>query len=175
MMTARLMQFSISRTLPGHWHRLDRRQRVRREVQRGARLPGAELVLEMMRQQGRVAFALAQRRDRHHDLGQAVIQVLAEAALRAQFLQLLVGRADDAHVDRDLLVAADALDHALLQEAQQLGLQRHRQVADFVEEEGAAVRQLDLALGLLGGAGEGALLVAEQFALEQVFRESPRS
>ena len=86
-----------------------------------------------------------------------------------------MGRADDAHVDRDLLAAADALDHALLQEAQQLGLQRHRQVADLVEEERAAVGRLDLAQGLLGRAGERALLVAEQFALEQVLRESPRS
>ena len=32
-------------------------------------------------------------------------------------------RADDAHVDRDLLPPADPLDHALLQETQQLGLQ----------------------------------------------------
>jgi hypothetical protein len=41
------------------------------------------------------------------------------------------------------------------------------QVADLVEEQGAAVGVLDLADGLLAGAGEGALLVAEELALEQ--------
>ena len=67
----------------------------------------------------------------------------------------------------DLLTSADALDHPLLQEAQQLDLQRQRQVADLVEEQGAAVGDLDLAECRLGGAGEGALLVAEQLAFEQ--------
>jgi hypothetical protein len=42
-------------------------------------------------------------------------------------------------------------------------------VADLVEEQGAAVGQLDLALGGLDRAGERSLLVAEQFGFEQVF------
>ena len=60
-------------------------------------------------------------------------------------VQVLVGGADDARVDRDRLAAADPLDHPLLQEAQQLDLQRQRDVADFVEKQGPALRQLDLA------------------------------
>jgi hypothetical protein len=76
--------------------------------------------------------------------------------------------ADDARVDRDRLAPADALDHPLLQEAQQLDLQRQRDVADLVEEQGAALRQLDLAGRGLDRAGEGAALVAEQLGLEQV-------
>ena len=68
----------------------------------------------------------------------------------------------------DRLAAADPLDHALLKEAQQLDLQRQRDVADLVEEQRAAVGQLDLAVGGLDRAGERALLVAEQLALEQV-------
>ena len=51
-----------------------------------------------------------------------------------------MGGADHPHVDLDLLAAAEALDHPLLQEAQQLGLQAERQVADLVEEQRAAVR-----------------------------------
>ncbi len=69
------------------------------------------------------------------------------------------------------LAAADALDHALLQEAQQLGLQRQRHVADLVEKQRAAVGELELAGRLPHRAGEGALLVAEQLALEQRFRD----
>ena len=44
-----------------------------------------------------------------------------------------------------------------------------RDVADFVEEQGAALGQLDLADGRLDRAGEGAALIAEQLGLEQVF------
>ena len=82
-----------------------------------------------------------------------------------------MGRADDPRVDRDRLAAADPLDHALLQEAQQLHLQRQRNVANLVEEQRAAIGLLDLALGGLDCAGERPLLVSEQFAFEQVFRD----
>ena len=64
-------------------------------------------------------------------------------------------------------LAADALELALLQHAQQLGLHRRRDVADLVEEQRAAVGELEAAELALDGAGERALLVAEQLALEQ--------
>src|SRR3546814_11412083 len=48
---------------------------------------------------------------------------------------------------------------------------RRRHVADLVEEEGALVGQLDLADGGLDGPGEGPLLMAEELALQQVFRD----
>jgi hypothetical protein len=41
------------------------------------------------------------------------------------------------------------------------------QVAHFVQENGAAIGQLKFAAARSGGAGERALLVAEQFALDQ--------
>ena len=56
-----------------------------------------------------------------------------------------MGRRHQAHVDRDRLLAADAHDLALLQRAQQLDLQRGVHVADLVEEQRAAVGQLELA------------------------------
>ena len=59
-----------------------------------------------------------------------------------------MGGADHADVDLDFLAAAETLDHPLLQEAQQLGLQAEGQVADLVEEQGAAVGMLDLAHGV---------------------------
>ena len=64
--------------------------------------------------------------------------------------------------------AADALDLALLDRAQQLRLQVVAQVADLVEEQRAARGQLELAELLADGAGERALLVAEQRALDQL-------
>ena len=56
-----------------------------------------------------------------------------------------MGGAHDAGVDVDRLAAADPLDDALLKEAQQLDLQRQRDVADLVEEQSPALRQLNLA------------------------------
>ena len=73
----------------------------------------------------------------------------------------------DADVDLDRLLAADALEPALLEHAQELGLQAERQLADLVEEQRAAVGHLEAAGLLFGRAGERALLVAEQLALDQ--------
>jgi hypothetical protein len=57
-----------------------------------------------------------------------------------------VRRRDHAHVDRDRLRRADGPHLALLQDAQQLDLQRHRHVADLVEQQRAAVGRLEQAL-----------------------------
>ncbi|MNN84841.1 hypothetical protein D3C81_2020490 [compost metagenome] len=65
---------------------------------------------------------------------QAVVEVLAEFALGAEFGQVHLGGADHPHVEVDLLVAADPAEAAVLQEAQQLGLQARAHLADAVEE-----------------------------------------
>jgi hypothetical protein len=48
-----------------------------------------------------------------------------------------------------------------LQRAQELGLGEGREIAHLVKKDRTAVGELEAALALLGGAGEGALLVAE--------------
>ena len=65
------------------------------------------------------------------------------------------------------LVAPDPLERALLQDAQELDLRPHRDLADLVEEQRAAVRLLEAPDAALVGAGERALLVPEQLALEE--------
>src|SRR4051812_47075915 len=109
-----------------------------------------------------IALAGAQGWDAHHDFRQSVVKVLAELPNLDHPFEVLMRGADYAYVDRDLLPPAEALDGAILQEAQDLRLQRSRQVTDFVEEERAAVGELDLAKRLLRRAGERALLVAEE-------------
>ena len=69
--------------------------------------------------------------------------------------------------------AADAPEGLLLEEPQQLGLQRRRHLADLVEKHRAAVGLLEQAALLLPRVGERAALVAEQLALEQVSRAGP--
>ena len=109
------------------------------------------------------------RRQVHGDHVQAVVQILAERAVLHHLQQVGVGRGDDADVDLDRAVIADALELALLQHAQHLHLQRHRHGAHFVEEERAPVGLLEPALAHRDGAGERAAHVAEELGVEQRF------
>src|SRR6202044_1074371 len=84
-------------------------------------------------------------------------------------VQVGVGGRDDADVDLDFLAAADTLNNLILQEAQQLDLEREGQIADLVEEQRTLVGVLDLADRLLDGAGKRPALVTEQLAFQQVF------
>ena len=67
--------------------------------------------------------------------------------------------------------AAEPLELVLLEHAQDLGLRVGAHVADFVEEQRAAVGLLEAADALLVGAGERALLVSEELGLEEVLLE----
>ena len=99
---------------------------------------------------------------------EAIEQVAAEVAAHDGFFEVAVRGGDDAHVALARDVAADALVDALLQDAQQLHLHRQAHVADLVEEQRAALGDLETALAGGDGAGERALLVAEQFGLEEL-------
>ena len=129
---------------------------------------GGEARGEMAHQLGDVLAPLAQRRHADREDVQPVVEVLAEVALLDQVDQVAVGRRDQAEVDADRTVGADRIDLAVLQRAQQLHLDVERQLADLVEEERAAVGLAELADMLVGGAGEGALLVAEEDALDEI-------
>src|SRR3546814_10753953 len=90
-----------------------------------------------------------------------------ETAIGHPQLEVLVGGGDHAHVDPDQLAPAHAEELVLGQHPQQPGLQRQRHVADFVEEQRAAVGLLEAADMAFGCAGERAGLVAEQLAFQQ--------
>lgn len=111
------------------------RPRVVREAGEGLlleRLARAALLQEVPGKHGRVVGALPQRRDVDADAVDAVKQILAEAAVRDGGLRAPVARADDTHIRADRLVAAKALEGALLEDAQQLGLHVERRVEDLV-------------------------------------------
>jgi hypothetical protein len=50
---------------------------------------------------------------------------------------------DDAHIDGSHLGRADALDLAVLQDAQEFGLRRQREFTDLVKENGSTIRTLE--------------------------------
>ena len=104
----------------------------------------AESLDEVPRENRNVVRAIAQRRNRDRKHRQAEIEILAELLRGDGRAQALVGRRDDPHVDVQRGRAADPFEPALLERAQNLRLQADRQVADFVEEQRAAMRQLEL-------------------------------
>ena len=126
--------------------RLDGRDRIRRELQQRLAVAPAGLL------QQEVAISTeSDPRSRSGgmvdgDFADAVEEILAEgplsaiATLRSRWVAAMMRTSTC-----DQLAPADALDRALLQEAQQLRLQRQRHVADLVQEERAAVGGLDLA------------------------------
>jgi len=69
-------------------------------------------------------------------------------------LEILIRGDDHAHVHRDGMTAADPFDLALLQHPQQRDLCFGRQVADFVEQDGATVRRFESAQTSLQRAGK---------------------
>src|SRR5690606_20440412 len=84
--------------------------------------PRVELPEEVLDEERDVPGALAERGQADgHDV-EAVEEVLAERALSDELLEIAVGRGDEADVDVDGLDAADALELALLEGAQELHL-----------------------------------------------------
>ena len=122
----------------------------------------------MLDKRRNVFLALAQRRHGQVDDVQPIEQILAERALGDHVAQVAVGRGNDAHVDAAHgAIGTDLLQFAGFHEPQQQALHPERHLADFVEEDAAAVGHLELALLVTIGAGEAALHVAEEFGLQQ--------
>ena len=125
---------------------------------------------EIVDQRGQVVAALAQRRhdDRKHVEPEK--QILAEFARAGARLEIAMSGRENADVGTALLAAADALENALLENAQQLHLHVDAHVADLVQEQRAAVGELEAPNARGQRAREGAFLVTEQLALEQLAR-----
>src|SRR5262249_35974576 len=96
-------------------------------------------------------------------------QVLAELTSRNRRAKVSVRRRDNADIDLQKTGAADTLELLLFERPKDLRLQRERQLAYLVEKQRAAVRELEFARLAVGRAGERALLVSEEFGLEQIF------
>src|SRR5208282_2275814 len=87
-------------------------------------------------------------------------------------VQVAVRCRQNPHIDSDWSSTADAVELALLQDAEQFRLGVRGQLADLVEEDRAALGQLESAHAPRDGAGKGTLLVAEKLALHEPGRKS---
>jgi hypothetical protein len=108
-----------------------------------------------------VLAAVVQIRNVQGDHRQAVKQVFAEPSGGDFCAEVLVGGGDDPHVDRKVLVAADAGDPVFLKNTEDLRLRGEAHVPDFIEEEGATFGLLKLPAVLSDGACKGTFFVAK--------------
>ena len=115
--------------------------------------------------------ALAERGHGRLDDLEPIVEVFPELAAQHHLFEVAIGRGHDAHIDVDALVAAKLGELGVLQDVEQLGLQRRLHLADLVQEDRPEMGLFELADASRRRAGEGALLVAEQLALEQLRRQ----
>src|SRR5687767_260772 len=128
-----------------------------------------ELLEEMRREEDEVVAPGAELRQLDGDDSQTVVEVFAEFLVRDHLLEIPVRGGDEPHVNRYRFPAPDTLDFALLDGAEDFALQHETHVPDFIEEQRPPAGPLEAADLAGDGAGEGALLVAEELALQQVF------
>ncbi len=127
---------------------------------------GGAQVGQHVAHQGRdIVEASAKGREVNSDLGHPEEEVAAEEAFVDLAGEVAAGGGDDADVDGAVGVAADGFDATLGEDAEELGLEVDGELAELVEEDGAAVGLDKGGDAAVDGAGEGALLVAEEGGL----------
>ncbi len=89
-----------------------------------------------------------------------VPEVGAELPVADHRSEVAMGGGDDPHVDMQLVLPADPLEAPILQNAQQAHLHGRRELANLIEEQGAAVGALEPTFALSGSAGEAAARAA---------------
>src|SRR5208282_5262531 len=94
---------------------------------------------------------------------QPIVQITTKLPASDHLHQVPIGcrYKPDIHFVR--ATAPETLELLFLQQAQQLRLQRERDVAYFVQEQRALVSHFEAPDSLRDGSSEGALLVTEQF------------
>src|SRR5438874_605576 len=117
-----------------------------------------------------VLASLAQRRHVNRENVQPVEEVLPEFLLPDERRQVAVRGRDEPRVRAKRAGAAQPLELALLQHTKKFRLQVERDLSHFIEEHRAAIGELEAADALTDSAGEGALLMPEQLALEKAAR-----
>jgi hypothetical protein len=113
---------------------------------------------------------LAKRRNvQTHDI-EPIVQILTEAALRDQRIDVCVGSRHNADVDALRMRFTNGMDFARFEETQQLRLDIERALADFIEKQRAARRRADDSLEVLRRSGERTATMSEQLRIQHVTR-----
>ncbi len=135
----------------------------------------AHLGQQKLHQSGNVFFVFAQRRHVDVEYVEPVIEIAAQLAASHGLVGNLVGRGEDAHIDRGLDLASQTAQFVIFQDAQQLGLGSDRHLADFIQQQRAAFSQFEAAGAAFQSAGEMRLFRGRRFRSPSGSRESRRS
>src|SRR5271167_4062819 len=130
-----------------------------------------EALDEMPHQQRDILPPLAQCGDPDWEDIQPVEKIGAKFLLLHQSAEIAIGGGNRARVRREGARASQAFELALLQDAQQFGLEFERNLSNLIQEDGSPIGQLEATDPLRNGAGEGASLMSEQFAFQQSRRD----
>ena len=142
-----------------------------RDARGGAADGRSDLLKEGLGHRQDVLAPVAQRRQADLEDPQSVVEVLAELAAGEGRFEIAVGRRHDPHVRFHRPRRAEALELALLQDAQELGLDGRGHLPHLVEKQDAPRGLLDAAGPRRDRPGERPLLVPEQLGLQKVLRQ----
>src|SRR5439155_910997 len=143
----------------------ERPQRAGGREREGGAMRAVEARDEVLDERRQVFAPLPERRERDREHAQAIVEVAAKLPRLDHAPEVAVGGGDDAEVDPPHAGGAERPHLPVLHDAQELRLERGREVLDLVEEERAAVGELQHAGALLYRAGERAARVPEELAL----------
>src|SRR5262249_10341545 len=115
-----------------------------------------------LRQQRDIRPSLPQRRHGNRIDAQPIVQIRPKTSLRHLRVQLAVRRGNHPHVHFNRLLVAHPLQLSFLNDAEQFCLDLQRQLANLVEEQRAAVGQLEPSLPPPDCVGERPPLVTEE-------------
>ncbi len=125
------------------------------------------LIEKKVDEPGNILAAIPQRREIDRNDVQAIKKIFPEISLRDLFLKIDVGGGDDADVNLDGVRVTDALELALLENAEKLHLKLGLKGADLVEKNGAAVGCFEAALLVADRAGKRAFDMPEEFTFQE--------
>src|SRR5581483_516255 len=122
---------------------------------------------EKVSQSIEVLLARAQRRKRDGKDVEPEKEIFTKPSALHLLGEVAVGRTDDPHICLQRDRATDPLESLLLEDAQNFRLHVERELADLVEEDRAAVGDLELAALPRRRSREGTLLVPEQLVFDE--------
>src|SRR5262245_48494646 len=117
---------------------------------------------KMSRQQMNVFAALPEWWHLRHEAGEPEVKVLSKFSGGNLRLKVGIRRGHDPDIHGFLLRGAERQHAPRFQSAQQLGLQRQRHVADFVEKKRPALCTVEIAFLIANRSREGSPHVAEK-------------
>ena len=117
-----------------------------------------------------ILFPVAQGGDPERDDVQAIVEILAKPPLFHLFFKILVGRRQHPDIGCNQPVPSDTFERLLLEDPKHFCLRLKAHVGHFVKKDRPLVGQVKLSPFHGGRPGKGPLFMAEQLALNQIFR-----